>query len=452
MNYSSSDEEEDSPNSADEAQERCSPKAEENVEIQCHQSTIIGNWEPPTLQLGSNSGARDSIMAAAAEGRRHESRVRTFPHVEGMYPTLVMVPVVLGPPELETLARCIYHLQQLLPGQLHPLIPQLHHSQPECQQQQQPPKQATHASLKRAQPHLEVQSGDLHISLSHCVPVRFADLELLIGHLRESLQSCQRPDRVTLEGLSTFCNTECTRTFLSIPVVQGAKQVVAMTKAVDRSFSVLGLRTFHKDPRPHMSIAWMLGDQRSHLVQVIEQLQHQQFQQPRHQPQQQQPQHQQRVLWPPIEEPDGQLQVRQQQQPGSFLPSSCQWQGQTEPGHSPQDAGHTGGEQSSHGQQRVSESCQGGEQSTGYLQEVPKGGRGQERRREDPGEPELTAQGLARQTNLGNGDGSVHGSACLPRHSFSLQAVLCRTAQKEHVVWGELGQASKVGVSQKRRK
>eukprot|EP00983_Pelagomonas_calceolata_P105217 1159109-Pelagomonas_calceolata.AAC.6 len=48
------------------------------------------------LQLGSNSGARDSIMAAAAEGRRHESRVRTFPHVEGMYPTLVMVPGAWG--------------------------------------------------------------------------------------------------------------------------------------------------------------------------------------------------------------------------------------------------------------------------------------------------------------------------------------------------------------------
>ena len=103
-----------------------------------------------------------------------------------------------------------------------------------------------------------------------------------------------RSFRITLEGLATFRNDTGTRSFLSALVNEGKQAVCEAVRAVDTAFAFLGLQTFHKvailalhllapgyfsstvrkylcdamtqisgatqDPRPHVSLAWAVGD------------------------------------------------------------------------------------------------------------------------------------------------------------------------------------------------
>ena len=144
--------------------------------------------------------------------------------------------VPCGPPELESLSRYLYQLQQLLPG-LQPIAPEL---------QLTPPPSATAAHASACPPfllpggltghsvhgsstwHFQSTTGQkqssqlhqgsaalpkhpaqgpvqLHISLSHCVPVPFADLEMLLGLLRDNLAHTHRYVQCTnlLEELLT---------------------------------------------------------------------------------------------------------------------------------------------------------------------------------------------------------------------------------------------------------
>lgn len=51
------------------------------------------DWEPPSLQATGTGPARAAAPGHASRAA-HQGRVRTFPHVEGLYPTTVMIPGV----------------------------------------------------------------------------------------------------------------------------------------------------------------------------------------------------------------------------------------------------------------------------------------------------------------------------------------------------------------------
>lgn len=113
---------------------------------------------------------------------------------------------------------------------------------------------------------------------------------------------CRCP--LKLEGLRCFVNDEGTRSFVSIPVTQGmtevrtrhchyvcmhsgrtltgaaacshtalsVMQVVRLIRAVDSAFKLHSLQTYFQDPQPHMSVAWVLGNQLSNLQAAVDKL------------------------------------------------------------------------------------------------------------------------------------------------------------------------------------
>lgn len=67
-------------------------------------------------------------------------------------------------------------------------------------------------------------------------------------------------------------NKERTRTFLALPVttVEGGDDILKRAiSAVNWAFKLHGLPEYHRDPIPHISIAWLLGDQSVLLEKMI---------------------------------------------------------------------------------------------------------------------------------------------------------------------------------------
>ncbi|TYH53609.1 hypothetical protein ES332_D09G111500v1 [Gossypium tomentosum] len=58
-----------------------------------------------------------------------------------------------------------------------------------------------------------------------------------------------------------FINDDRTRTFLSLEVVTGGlPEITKQIQAVNEVYKFYNLPEFYKDPRPHISLAWALGD------------------------------------------------------------------------------------------------------------------------------------------------------------------------------------------------
>ncbi|KAL6763964.1 hypothetical protein V8C86DRAFT_2484777 [Haematococcus lacustris] len=231
------------------------PKVEDNKIAAEQQHRAIGTWSPPALQPG---------MTAGGMGQRHsQSRVRTFPHVEGVYPTLVMVPVQLSTEEQAALARVLAAMQQLLPD-LQPMSEQLRVAAPGQQAAQV-------ADAVRSICQGASSTTSLHLSLSRVLPVPFRLLEELEGQLRDALAGTAGAE-LTAQGLTSLVNDEGTRSFLALPLTKGRAEVCALIRHVDQALALHQLPTYYQDPQPHISIAWLLGSRQAELQAAIRQL------------------------------------------------------------------------------------------------------------------------------------------------------------------------------------
>ncbi|KXZ55275.1 hypothetical protein GPECTOR_3g412 [Gonium pectorale] len=216
-------------------------------------------------QLVAAAGAPAATVAAARNGP--STRVRTFPHVVGNFPTVVMLQVAAGLTEpLDALYRKV---RRLLPD----LEPMAQDDGPAAAAGGLPGVPGR--EREGAPPH-----RGYHISLSRTVPIRHPQIAPLTALLTEHLAVVDCGFTVALAGLRSFANDDGTRSFVSAMVTTGNDQVCALVRRVDAAFAAHGLPAFYEVPLPHVSVGWLPGDQRGRIDAALLRLQAQQPQVP----------------------------------------------------------------------------------------------------------------------------------------------------------------------------
>ncbi|KAB1204116.1 U6 snRNA phosphodiesterase [Morella rubra] len=203
---------------------------------------------PPVYLLNPSSsnafGTLDYLQTCRA------TRVRSFPHEEGNYALHVYIP---DAPKKE-LALCLKKLTSLVSG--------LHVADVDVPLD----------SLCKDDHKLEqVALGrEFHISLGRTVPIRVHQIDSVVSMLRQKLQS-QKRYWIDFSKWQVFLNDDHTRTFLSMEILTGGlAEIRKQIHTVNEVYKLHNLPEFYKDPRPHISLAWALGDISDPLKRVVE--------------------------------------------------------------------------------------------------------------------------------------------------------------------------------------
>ncbi|KAJ6688517.1 hypothetical protein OIU74_017094 [Salix koriyanagi] len=180
---------------------------------------------PPPLALLTPSnplGALDSMLNGQS------SRIRSFPHVQGNYALHVYIP----------------RISLLVPG-LHVVDADV----------------PLDILCKDDQKLEQVALGrEFHISLGRTVPIRVHQIDSVVSMLRQKLQF-QKGYWIDFNKWEVFVNDDKTRTFLSLEVLTGGlAEITKQIQLVNDVYKLHNLPEFYKDPRPHISLAWALGD------------------------------------------------------------------------------------------------------------------------------------------------------------------------------------------------
>ncbi|PNH04896.1 hypothetical protein TSOC_008861 [Tetrabaena socialis] len=186
--------------------------------------------------LGALAVARDPapLLPPAAP-----ARVRSFPHVVGNFPTVVLLPVQGMDEQLDGLYR---RARRLLPD----LEPMAQEPGPEAGGSGAPAGGRTGGGGGAPAAH-----RGYHISLSRTVAIRQQQIAPLTALLAERLGAAvASPFPVSLCGLRSFANDEGSRSFLAVMATQGDQQV----------------------PLPHVSVGWLPSDQRPRLDAALRRL------------------------------------------------------------------------------------------------------------------------------------------------------------------------------------
>ncbi|CAN4105400.1 unnamed protein product [Withania somnifera] len=181
------------------------------------------------------------------------NRVRSFPHVEGNYALHVYIPVHIPSATRKELASFLKKVTVLVPT-LHAVDVDVPLS-----------------GLLKDEALLEkvVLGREFHISLGRTVPLRVHQINSMVSMLRQKLQF-QRRYLIDFNKWEIFVNDDSTRTFLSLEVVAGGlAQIRKQIQAVNEVYKLHNLPEFYKDPRPHISVVWALGDIRDTLKRMV---------------------------------------------------------------------------------------------------------------------------------------------------------------------------------------
>lgn len=111
---------------------------------------------------------------------------------------------------------------------------------------------------------------EFHISLGRTVPIRVHQIDSLVAMLRQKLQTHRRY-WIDFSKWEVFVNDDHTRSFVSVEVITaGLAEITKQIQVVNEVYKLHNLPEFYKDPRPHISVAWALGDTRETLKKVVE--------------------------------------------------------------------------------------------------------------------------------------------------------------------------------------
>ncbi|KAJ4952356.1 hypothetical protein NE237_029188 [Protea cynaroides] len=205
---------------------------------------------PPPLEFLHPPNSMDYLQADQG------NRVRSFPHVEGNYSLHIFIPVYMSPATRKELAPFLKRISSLVPG-LHVVdidIP-------------------LNMLCKDNQKLEQVALGrEFHISLGRTVPIRVHQIDSIVTMLRQKLQP-QRRYWIDFNKWEVFVNDDHTRSFLSMEVIKGGlAEITRQIHAVDEIYRLHNLPEFYKDPHPHISLAWALGDISQSLERVVEEV------------------------------------------------------------------------------------------------------------------------------------------------------------------------------------
>ncbi|XP_057970856.1 uncharacterized protein LOC131159732 [Malania oleifera] len=208
---------------------------------------------PPPLSLlnpPNSLGTSDYLRSGQT------SRVRSFPHVEGNYALHVFIPVHIPSTSKREMARFLKKVTSLMPG-LHAVDVDI----------------PLNILCKDDHKLDEVALGrEFHISLGRTVPIRVHQIDSVVTMLRQKLQ-LQKRYWIDFSRWEVFVNDEQNRSFLSIEVIAGGLvEITKQIRLVNEVYKLHNLPEFYKDPRPHISIAWALGDISISLKRVVEEL------------------------------------------------------------------------------------------------------------------------------------------------------------------------------------
>lgn len=214
-------------------------------------STSLAPLPPPPISLlhpPNSLAPLDSLPTVQV------SRVRTFPHVQGNYALHVYIPVHIPSATRKELASFLKKVTALVPT-LHAVDVDVPLS-----------------GLLKDETLLEkvVLGREFHISLGRTVPLRVHQINSMVSMLRQKLQF-QRRYLIDFNKWEIFVNDDSTRTFMSLEVVAGGlEQIRKQIDAVNEVYKLHNLPEFYKDPRPHISVAWAMGDIRDTLKRMVE--------------------------------------------------------------------------------------------------------------------------------------------------------------------------------------
>ncbi|KAL3037523.1 hypothetical protein AAZX31_01G072400 [Glycine max] len=111
---------------------------------------------------------------------------------------------------------------------------------------------------------------EFHISLGRTVPIRVHQIDSVVSMLRQKLQ-IQHQYWIDFNKWEVFVNDDHTRSFLSAEVVQGGLvEITKQIEVVNAIYRLHNLPEFYKDPRPHISLAWALGDIAHSLKKIVD--------------------------------------------------------------------------------------------------------------------------------------------------------------------------------------
>ncbi|CAI9091955.1 OLC1v1027079C1 [Oldenlandia corymbosa var. corymbosa] len=203
---------------------------------------------PPLALLEPSSSLIDALRTELP------NRVRSFPHVEGNYALHVYIPVFIPPSSRKELIQFCKKVNALVPG-LHMVDHDL----------------AFNTLLLDENKFEQLALGkEFHISLGRTVPIRVHQRDSVLTMLRQKLHT-QKRYWIDFNKWEVFVNDDHTRTFLSMEVTAGGvAEITKQIEAVNEVYKLHNLPEFYKDPRPHISVAWVLGDMSEVMKRVLE--------------------------------------------------------------------------------------------------------------------------------------------------------------------------------------
>ncbi|KFK26731.1 hypothetical protein AALP_AA8G285400 [Arabis alpina] len=205
---------------------------------------------PPPLDLLDSIGSTGSVDFYSTEPG---VRVRNFPHVDGNYALHVYIPVSIP---LLPKKEIVCFLKRVAS-----VVPNLHLVEADVPL----------SILCKDEQKLEHALGrEFHISLGRSVALRVHQINSVVSLLRQKLQF-QKRYWLDFNKWEVFLNDDCTRSFLSLEITtSGLSETCKQIDAVNEVYKLHNLPEFYKDPRPHISLVWALGDIRTSLKGAVD--------------------------------------------------------------------------------------------------------------------------------------------------------------------------------------
>ncbi|XP_058736780.1 uncharacterized protein LOC131609134 isoform X2 [Vicia villosa] len=181
------------------------------------------------------------------------NKVRSFPHVDGNYALHVYIPITISSPSKKEIAAFLKKISSQEPS-LHVVDVDV-------------PLNILCKNDEKLE--LVALGREFHISLGRTVPIRVHQIDSVVSMLRQKLQT-QQNYWIDFHNWEVFVNDDRTRTFLSVEVVHsGLVEIQKQIEAVNTIYKLHNLPEFYKDPCPHISLAWSLGDTSDPLKKIV---------------------------------------------------------------------------------------------------------------------------------------------------------------------------------------
>jgi len=98
-----------------------------------------------------------------------------------------------------------------------------------------------------------------HISLSKTFPLRFLHIDSFIDLLKTTLEY-KTSFEIDMCDYEYFINEEKTRSFIALKIYRGWDQICDLISSTDTVLKQFKQPTFYKDPKPHITVGWTVGN------------------------------------------------------------------------------------------------------------------------------------------------------------------------------------------------